>query len=201
MMKMKFVIAVLALCLVTSCAKKESVIVLIADPDGAVGSIELTNEKGSMTLDQAGTALYVEDDRSLPQAPARLSEAEIEQSFAQALAVQPLPPVRFILYFQHNSDELTREAEEELLPRVLATIKERESLDISVTGHTDRAGEFDYNLALSIKRAEHVRDLLVAAGVEPENIGTTSHGEGNPLIPTADNVHEPRNRRVEVIIR
>ncbi len=39
------------------------------------------------------------------------------------------------------------------------------------------------------------------AGVDPKGIRTTSHGEGNPLIPTKDNVAEPRNRRVEVIVR
>ena len=47
----------------------------------------------------------------------------------------------------------------------------------------------------------HIQNLLEEQGIDPTFILTTSHGEGNPLVPTADNVLEPRNRRVEVIIR
>ena len=68
-------------------------------------------------------------------------------------------------------------------------------------GHTDSSGDEEFNMALSRRRAESVRDLLVAAGFTPAVIRTTFHGEGNPLIQTADNVHEPINRRVEVIVR
>jgi outer membrane protein OmpA-like peptidoglycan-associated protein len=46
-----------------------------------------------------------------------------------------------------------------------------------------------------------VRDLLIAEGIAPATIRLAFHGEGNPLIQTADNVPEPRNRRVEVIVR
>jgi outer membrane protein OmpA-like peptidoglycan-associated protein len=46
-----------------------------------------------------------------------------------------------------------------------------------------------------------VRDLLVAEGIDPAMIQVTSHGEENPLVPTEDEVAEPRNRRVEVTVR
>lgn len=68
-------------------------------------------------------------------------------------------------------------------------------------GHTDRSGAKEFNMALSRRRAQRVRDLLVAEGIAPAAIRLAFHGEGNPLIPTADNVPEPRNRRVEVIVR
>ena len=73
--------------------------------------------------------------------------------------------------------------------------------DIEVIGHTDRSGDDEFNMALSRRRAERVRDLLVAAGIAPAAIRVAFHGEGNPLIQTSDNVHEPLNRRVEVIVR
>ena len=50
-------------------------------------------------------------------------------------------------------------------------------------------------------RAERVRDLLIAEGLDPTLIEVDSHGENNPLIPTADEIAEPRNRRVEVTVR
>jgi outer membrane protein OmpA-like peptidoglycan-associated protein len=56
-------------------------------------------------------------------------------------------------------------------------------------------------MALSRRRAEKVRDLLIAANIAPAVIRVAFHGEGNPLIQTVDNVPEPRNRRVEVIVR
>jgi outer membrane protein OmpA-like peptidoglycan-associated protein len=52
-----------------------------------------------------------------------------------------------------------------------------------------------------MKRARAVKTLLEEEGVDFERLETDSHGEGNPLIETADNVAEPRNRRVEVIVR
>ena len=54
------------------------------------------------------------------------------------------------------------------------------------------------NVPISIERANAVRDLLVKEGIDPAIIEVTSHGEENPLIPTADEVAEPRNRRVEI---
>ena len=46
-----------------------------------------------------------------------------------------------------------------------------------------------------------MRDILIGLGVGPDIIRIFSHGEGNPLIPTPDDVPEPRNRRVEVLVR
>ena len=54
---------------------------------------------------------------------------------------------------------------------------------------------------LSSNRAKAVKDLLVKQGAESNDIRTTSHGKENLLIPTGDNVYEPRNRRVEVVVR
>jgi outer membrane protein OmpA-like peptidoglycan-associated protein len=54
---------------------------------------------------------------------------------------------------------------------------------------------------LALKRAESTRERLVEAGLELKRVEVSSHGENNPVIPTADNVAEPKNRRVEVTIR
>jgi tetratricopeptide (TPR) repeat protein len=70
-----------------------------------------------------------------------------------------------------------------------------------VVGHTDRTGSRRGNMRLSTRRARTVAGLLAGRGVDPGILQVTSHGEENPLIPTPDNVPEPRNRRVEVIVR
>jgi outer membrane protein OmpA-like peptidoglycan-associated protein len=72
---------------------------------------------------------------------------------------------------------------------------------VGVIGHTDTLGDKLYNLNLSMRRAAAVRDLLVQNGVPAKHMETTSHGEKNLLIKTGDNVGEPKNRRVEVVVR
>jgi outer membrane protein OmpA-like peptidoglycan-associated protein len=116
------------------------------------------------------------------------------------LANQPEPPIHYLLYFEKNSTRLVPAALA-LLPEVIATIQNRRSEHISVVGHTDRLGDKDYNLALSRRRAAAVKDLLVKRGVPEAFIETTSHGEENPIVPTADNVGNAQNRRVEIVVR
>ncbi len=190
----------LVLLLLVSCACPKNVFVLLPDPDGSVGAIELTNEKGSILVDKAGEGLTVAGPNSPPVSAKPMSQAEIEETFKAALAAEPLQPESFLLYFESNSTSLTFQSQE-LMTQILASIRFRESVDISVVGHTDRAGSKRYNLKLSSRRAETIRDLLVEQGVLTQYLQVTSHGEGNPLIATPDNVVEPKNRRVEVVVR
>ena len=190
----------LVLLLLASCAGPKNLFVLLHDPDGSVGAIEFTNEKGSMLVDKAGHGLTVAGPDSPPVPAKPMSQAEIEKTFKSALAAEPLPPESFLLYFESSSTSLTAQSRA-LMPQILAAIRSLESVDISIVGHTDRTGSMRYNLELSTGRAEKIRDLLVELGVVADHLQVTSHGEGNPLIATPDNVAEPKNRRVEVIVR
>ena len=190
----------LVLLFLSSCAGSKNVFVLLPDSDGSVGAIELTNEKGSVLVDKAGQGLTVAGADASPQLTKTMSKAEIGQIFKAALAAEPLPPVSFLLYFQSDSTDLTA-LSQDLIKKILAAIKVRGSVDVSVVGHSDRAGSKRYNLKLSRARAEKIRDLLVGQGARAESLQVTSHGEGNPLVATLDNVAESKNRRVEVIVR
>ncbi len=129
-----------------------------------------------------------------------MADEEIKAIFGKVIQIQPLPPIKFLLYFYFDAIRM-HDASKKKIPLIVNAAKERESMDISVNGHTDRAGDAKYNYQLSVRRAKQVQKALVKEGINPDIITTTSHGEGNPLIPTADNVVEPKNRRVEVIIR
>jgi outer membrane protein OmpA-like peptidoglycan-associated protein len=87
------------------------------------------------------------------------------------------------------------------IPAILKRIKERTPVEIGVVGHTDTVGDKDYNYGLSLKRAKAVAALLAEKGVNPAILDITSHGKDNPLVPTGDQVYEPRNRRVEVTVK
>lgn len=194
-----FILFLFFVLLLSGCGQK-NVFVLLPDKDGTVGSIELTNEKGSVVVDQAGQGIAVSSRTSAPKQAAPMSEEEINRTFREALTAEPTPPKSFLLYFKSGGVELTAKSKE-LVPLILEEINERQSDDISVIGHTDRAGSKKYNFTLSTRRAEKVRDYLVGKGVDKSLIRVSSHGEGNPLVPTRDNVSEPKNRRVEVVVR
>ncbi|HSB71570.1 MAG TPA: OmpA family protein [Candidatus Methylomirabilis sp.] len=178
----------------------DNVVVLLADPDGHVGRIIVSNSQGSQELDQPRAATEIADASRAPSAPSRMEQSQIARIFGEALAAQPSLPVRYMLYFDPGSTQLTAESRT-LIPEVIRTIRERHSNDVSVVGHSDTTGNREYNYRLSLMRAQAVRQLIVDAGVDPSFLEITSHGKDNPLIPTGDNVAEPRNRRVEITVR
>ncbi len=181
-------------------AQPLNAVVLLPDADGKVGRVIVSNRAGSRTLDRAGDATRIRDAGSAPTAPATMGAAELEATFGAALAAQPTPPRHFLLYFEQGSTELTGVSRAEF-PAIIATVREYASVDTSVVGHSDTAGDARTNMALSLRRAMAVGALLVAEGLDPGALDITSHGEVNPLVPTGDNVSEPRNRRVEVTVR
>jgi outer membrane protein OmpA-like peptidoglycan-associated protein len=177
-----------------------SVVVLMPDPDGKVGKVSVTNEGGSQVLSSPRQATFVRDAQSAPEAPVVMKQSEIQQRFGEALAARPSPPVSFMLYFRSDSTKLV-ESSKAQLPKIISTIKKRGSVDVSVVGHCDTVGDDNYNLRLSRRRAISVAKFLTNNGVDPKTLEITSHGKRRLLIPTGDNVREPRNRRVEVTVR
>jgi peptidoglycan-associated lipoprotein len=104
-----------------------------------------------------------------------------------------------LLYFNQGS-ELTAESKQ-VLARLLERAKARTSLDISVIGHTDTQGASAANQALALARANAMAEQLRGLGLQDAVMLVESHGEHNLLVPTADEVAEPRNRRVEITLR
>jgi outer membrane protein OmpA-like peptidoglycan-associated protein len=129
-----------------------------------------------------------------------ISEPEVERLFASALAALPPAPRHFTLFFQFDSDELTNESRS-LVPEILTAAQGRPAPDVFVVGHTDTTGSARLNFELGMKRANMVRNLLVQAGLDASFVEVTSHGETDLLIATANNIPEPRNRRVEITVR
>jgi outer membrane protein OmpA-like peptidoglycan-associated protein len=184
----------------TSCASNRNHFVLLPDPDGHVGKITLSNKGGSQVLGEAGQAVMVKTQDIAPGPPYLLTENQIKELFGEALSAQPEPPLKFLLYFKTGTSDLTEESEK-LLSEILNSIKARNSTDISIVGHTDRVGSRESNYRLALDRAKGIKNLFIHKGVQPDIIEVDSHGEDNPLVNTEDEVPEPRNRRVEAIIR
>lgn len=180
-------------------APKQNLIVLLPDPDGKVGKVTVTNQGGTRQLDQAYAAARVENAGTAPE-PAVMDEARARQLFAGVLDAMPLAQAQFQLYFQQSTDRLVPESAA-MLAGVIRAIRERRSTDTSIVGHTDTTGDARLNFELGLRRARAVAELLAKAGADPAVLNVTSHGEANPLVQTADNVAEPKNRRVEIVVR
>ena len=178
----------------------EALIVLLPDADtGSTGRAHVSNPAGSIDLTAARESTVVNPNRP-PAAVVTLSDAEVDRLFGDALAALPAATQSFTLYFRFESDELTDESRD-LLRKVLLAVKARSMPEVVVVGHTDTMGAAPVNAALGLKRATTVRKLLVDAGLDVSLIEVISHGEGNPLVRTADGTPEPRNRRVEIAVR
>jgi outer membrane protein OmpA-like peptidoglycan-associated protein len=184
-------------------SSKGDLFVLLPEPNGKAGSIRVANTGGAQILDKPGDMTRVEDFNRPPSAPLPLDEKEVTSIFGDALSAQPdLGPrfVSFTLWFKSDKTKLT-DVSKETLPEVLRTIKIRKPKEIHIIGHTDRVGTDSYNLKLSSRRANSVRDFLISKGIKSSVLFVSFKGESRPLIYTEDEVVEPLNRRVEVVIR
>lgn len=195
-----YLAAFMVLCCILGGCAKGTTVVLLDDPDCRTGKIKVSSATGEQQLDTAHQSTQVSKTTAAPSKPKIMDQEKIDTTFGPALSALPAQSEQFLLYFEHGTTILTPESK--LLPaRVLATVQDRRSTDVRVNGHTDRVGANDLNMRLSLDRAHLIRDYLINAGVNPKIIAVFGHGEGNLLVPTEDEVSEPRNRRVEVLVR
>lgn len=115
----------------------------------------------------------------------------------------PLAPTvglqNFIAFFDFDRADLTAPAVQ-TIKQAAALAKTGRFTQINVTGHADRAGGDAYNMALSLRRANAVKGQLMREGIAANQIAVVGRGESQPLVPTADGVRDPQNRRVEIVI-
>ena len=109
----------------------------------------------------------------------------------------PVAPKEFIVFFGHDKSNLTPEALD-VVRQAAAAAKEAGAATISVVGHADRSGSAKYNDTLSLRRANTVKGALAGEGIPEAAISVSAKGENDPLVPTADGVREPQNRRVNI---
>lgn len=173
-------------------------IVLLPSPDGRQTGVVMHAEGGDVVLDKPYASLVRWGKAE--SVAYESSPANIEARFGAAMAMQPMPPSQHVLYFEVGGETLTAESPQ-ILERIKTEIARRPAPEILIVGHTDSTGSLESNDLLSTRRAGMVRDLLLGMGVPAGNMEFVGRGERDLLIPTADEVEEARNRRVEVLIR
>lgn len=104
---------------------------------------------------------------------------------------------RTVVYFDRDSVELAPEAAP-ALDYIVQALLAHPAMQARLSGHTDRTGTAEYNLATSQRMAASVARYLSQHGVLEARITVIAYGETRPAVPTKDGVREPMNRRVEI---
>ncbi len=173
-------------------------VILLPEADGSPGAVVVRQEGVEIVLDKAYASAVIEGPGQIRQLI--VDPGVVRETFTPTLAALPSKPASFLLYFLKGEDELTAESKTEV-EKMLAEMAKRPAAEISVIGHTDTVASIQFNDKLSLQRAKRVRQLFIARGIAPGSISIAGRGERELLIPTRDNVHEPRNRRVEINVR
>lgn len=197
MLRSFFLVSLFALISAGCCPSSR---ILLLDVDKAANALVVKTDRGEQVLDQPNTYTELTSASARPGKIKTLAPEEIKRQYGQLLEMAPVPPKQILLYFEPGSTTLTS-ASAAQLDDVEAAIKERLPCDVNIIGHADRAGSEEYNIDLSLRRAKVLHDWLLSRQLEIVEIIVESYGEEDPLIPTEDGVAEPKNRRVEVLIR
>jgi outer membrane protein OmpA-like peptidoglycan-associated protein len=182
--------------LLGACASSGTV-VLLPEKDGRPAALAVKQGDKEVVLSEPYAAANA---TALGPRAYRSNSQEVEARFGSALAAQPSRAASFTLYFVEGKDEFTEESKQ-VVDRLLAEIARRPVPDVLVLGHTDAVGNDAFNDALGLQRAETVRSALIRLGIPASDVRAISRGKREPAVPTPDGVAEPRNRRVEIVVR
>jgi peptidoglycan-associated lipoprotein len=150
-----------------------------------------TKEADAAAVAAAEQAAQQAAQEAAAQEAAQQAEAEAQRALEVAAA-----DVGTVFYFGFDSSSLTDEARAQVDAHVAALLGNNDS--IRLEGHTDERGTREYNLALGERRANAVRDYMVANGVPSYRIETISYGEENPVAYGSGESNWEQNRRVEL---
>ena len=197
LLKLSIILSVLLVVGLSGCTSSR---VILLEGGKADSAIVVKTGLGEQVLDQPNTYTDLTLSIISPAAPKVLETQQIQQQYGQFLAATPKPPKHFLLYFEPASTVLTS-ASTKLFSQIEVAIRDRIPCAVNIIGHADRTGSTEYNVQLSLKRARSVETWLLGRKLEIETVTVESYGEEDPLVPTRDGVPEPKNRRVEILIR
>ena len=98
------------------------------------------------------------------------------------------------VFFAYDRSDISSEAQQ-ILQRQSQWLKRYPNVSVTIEGHTDERGTREYNLALGERRAQAVKNVLVALGIPAARVSTISYGKERPEVPHSDDQSYAQNRR------
>ena len=186
--------------LLAACSTPGTRVVLLPQADGRPSAVVVRAKDGEEILSQpyqrATAAVGAKGAPVVDQADSAKVQAENKPLFD----MRPPPPQRYTVFFEVGGTTLTP-ASQQIMTEALAAALARSGGDIVVTGHTDTKGTGESNDQLSRRRAQEVVQLFVERQFPANRVEAVGRGERDLAVPTADEVDEPRNRRVTIEVR
>lgn len=185
-----------AACLSAACGPRNRVLLL--PQEGIRSAVVVTTATGTTELSSPYAVAEIGRDGKLTSGVSNATD--VRERYPTLLTNRPPNAERFTLNFEPGTSTLTPESTARL-DGIIAAARARSGGEIVITGHTDRQGAADANDALSLQRAIAIRDVLVDRGFQSSLIEPVGRGEREPLVPTEDDMPEPRNRRADILVR
>ena len=186
--------------LLAACSTPGTRVVLLPQADGKPSAVVVRAKDGEEVLSKpyqrATAAVGASGAPVVDQADAAKVQAENKPLFD----MRPPLPQRYTVFFEVGGTTLTP-ASQQIMTEALAAALARSGGDIVVTGHTDTKGSGESNDQLSRRRAQEVVQLFVERSFPANRVEAVGRGERDLAVPTADEVDEPRNRRVTIEVR
>lgn len=173
-------------------------IVLLPSTEAAAIEVSGAGDGGVILLDEPLQAA-VTSPVGVAATP-RLDQAGVAETLRDAAAAEPPAFASYLVFFDVGGADITADSLE-AFNAAIADAGGRDAARVTVFGHTDTVGAQSFNVTLSRSRAEQVAAALVEAGLPPDAVDADSFGETRLLVETPDSVSEPRNRRVEIVVR
>lgn len=182
------------------CAAPGTRVVLLPQADGSPSAVVVRTKGGEQLVSQPYQRATALEGKSTAPALDTVDPAKVRAENKELFDLAPPKAQSFDLFFDSGGTVLTVESQREL-DRVVSAAVSRSGADITVTGHTDTTGASDRNDELSLRRAQQIRQLLINRGFPANRIEAIGRGKRELAVPTEDNVDEPRNRRVVIVVR
>jgi OmpA-OmpF porin, OOP family len=190
----------IATVLLAGCAAPATRVVLLPQEDGSASAVVVRTKGGEQLVAQPYQRATAPVGSDAPPTLDNADPATVRAENKQLFDLAPPKPQRFDLYFDVGGTVLTSESQS-ALDGVVSAALARSGADITVTGHTDTQGTLERNDELARRRAEEIKLLLARRGFPEARIEAVGRGERELAVPTADDVAEPRNRRVVIVVR
>lgn len=178
-----------------------TVVVVPSRHDGHIGTVVVTRGTQKELLNTAYAATRLGASGKIRRTVLKPRQVDdLRKTFAAASEALPPKATTYTLYFDLASENLTPESSREL-DAILSEVASRPAAEILVVGHSDTFGTSEANVALSQRRADRMRELVVERGAPPGIVSATGLGTSDLVVQTGANVAEQRNRRVEITVR